>query len=83
VAVPDQVSVVGIDDVQFSSLVSPALSTVRIPRRDLGTRAVDELTALLHHTNSPGDLRPVVLDSQFIPRTSSGPASAPAPAANR
>lgn len=83
VAVPDQVSVVGIDDVQFSSLVSPALSTVRIPRRDLGTRAVDELTTLLHHTNSPGDLRPVVLDSQFIPRTSSGPASAPAPAANR
>lgn len=75
IAVPDQVSVIGIDDVQFSSLVTPALSTVRLPRKELGASAVNEVAALLHHTKRGDSLQPVVLESTFVPRSSSGVAS--------
>ena len=76
IRVPQEVSVVGIDDVQFSSLVSPALSTVRLPRKELGAGAVDEMNAILHHTNKPECLKPVVLDSTFVVRASTGRAYA-------
>lgn len=74
ISVPAQVSVVGIDDVQFSSLVTPALSTVRLPRKELGSRVVDEMVELLHHTKRGDHMRPVILDSTFIVRASTGKA---------
>ena len=40
-------SVVGFDDVAVATLVSPALTTVRIPRAGLGRGAVDLLLSLL------------------------------------
>jgi DNA-binding LacI/PurR family transcriptional regulator len=43
VAVPEQVSVVGFDDVPAATQVSPALTTVAIPLRLLGRVAVDML----------------------------------------
>lgn len=75
IRVPTQVSVVGIDDVQFSSLVTPALSTVRLPRKELGVQAVDELMKIMHHTNQTDRIRPITLDSTFIPRASTGTVS--------
>ena len=41
--VPEDVSVVGCDDVELASLVRPALTTVRMPLEQLGRRAVDRL----------------------------------------
>jgi len=38
VRVPGDLSVVGWDDVPYASLVTPALTTVRVPRYDLGRR---------------------------------------------
>ena len=76
IAVPQQVSVVGIDDVQFSSLVSPALSTVRIPRKQLGASAVDEMYAVLNHSKRSDNLQPVILGSSFVVRASTGHAAA-------
>lgn len=70
IKVPEQISVVGIDDVQFSSLVSPALSTVRMPRKELGSRAVDEMVSLLHNLKRAEKLQPIILNSTFIPRAS-------------
>lgn len=78
VNVPGQVSVTGIDDVQFSSLVSPALSTVRMPRKQLGTRSVDELIALVRHTKSTDQKAPIVLNSSYIVRASTGKADSAA-----
>ncbi|WEV53152.1 LacI family DNA-binding transcriptional regulator [Bifidobacterium sp. ESL0704] len=70
--VPGQVSVVGIDDVQFSSLVSPALSTVRLPRKELGTKAVTEVLSLIHHVKQTNDRRPIMLESSYVVRASTG-----------
>ncbi|WEV41834.1 LacI family DNA-binding transcriptional regulator [Bifidobacterium sp. ESL0682] len=72
VSVPDDVSVVGIDDVQFSSLVSPALSTVRLPRKALGVKAVTETIGLIRHTKPLNDRKPIMLESSYIVRASTG-----------
>lgn len=47
VGVPADVSVVGFDDVAVATLVSPALTTVRVPRTRLGRRAVDLLVGAI------------------------------------
>ena len=43
VAVPQQISVVGFDDVQVARLLAPALTTVAVPAQQMGARAVDLL----------------------------------------
>lgn len=46
-AVPGDVSVIGWDDIEFSALARPALSTVRMPRREAGRSAVDLLAGII------------------------------------
>lgn len=45
--VPGQMSVVGFDDVAFAELTLPTLTTVAVPLRGMGRRAVDALTRLV------------------------------------
>ena len=45
--VPEDVSVVGFDDVEHATIVSPALTTVRQPLAEMGRTAVSLLTRLL------------------------------------
>jgi len=47
VRVPDDLSVVGWDDVPYASLVTPPLTTVRVPRYDLGRTAARRLLELI------------------------------------
>lgn len=49
--VPDDLSVVGIDDIQFASYTNPGLTTVAQPKHELGALAVD---ALLASAGKPG-----------------------------
>jgi LacI family transcriptional regulator len=72
VDVPGEMSVVGFDDVQLATLVSPALTTVRAPLARLGRRAVDLLLARLRGDAPAGAQLPVELTI----RGSSGPAPA-------
>lgn len=43
VNVPDNISVVGFDDIPFSSMITPQLTTVRLPSHLLGQKACDIL----------------------------------------
>ena len=54
---PDRCAVIGFDDIQLASLVSPALSTVRVDKYDLGRQAMQCLWALLEN---PGLSLPAV-----------------------
>jgi LacI family transcriptional regulator len=49
--VPEMIAVAGFDDVQYATLLSPSLTTVRQPCRELGRSAVK---ALLERIENPG-----------------------------
>jgi LacI family transcriptional regulator len=74
VDVPGDVSVVGFDDIAFSKVVSPPLTTIHLPTAQMGVEAVNLLTRRLHAENTPDSRSRVVLDVELIVRGSSGPA---------
>ncbi len=47
-SVPDDVSIVGFDDTPMASRIAPALTTVRLPIRDMGAEAAASLMRLLN-----------------------------------
>lgn len=73
VSVPEQVSVVGFDNIFASSLVEPGLTTVAAPLTMLGDAAVRQISAALAGTTE-AEPRPLVLPMRLITRASTGPA---------
>ncbi|GAA1848685.1 LacI family DNA-binding transcriptional regulator [Myceligenerans crystallogenes] len=69
--VPGQMSVIGYDDVPLATLVTPALTTVRVPLDKLGRRAVDLLLARLSGTTAPAGAQ---LPVELVIRGSAGSA---------
>jgi DNA-binding LacI/PurR family transcriptional regulator len=69
--IPDDISIVGIDDVRDSAYSSPPLTTFRVPKYDLGKTAV----LILHRIVSGQNLPPArtVLLGQIEVRQSAGP----------
>ena len=70
--VPDDVAVVGFDDVRLAHYVDPPLTTVRLPAYDLGHRAAALLTQLIR--NEPVEDREIVLQTELVVRQSCGAA---------
>ncbi|MBN1220221.1 MAG: LacI family DNA-binding transcriptional regulator [Anaerolineae bacterium] len=68
--IPDDIAVVGFDDVPLSRFFFPPLTTVRLPAADLGRKAGQLLLDLILHQVEPG--RQVLLDTELIVRDSSG-----------
>jgi LacI family transcriptional regulator len=72
VAVPDDISLVGYDDLPFASLLSPPLTTIRQPRYELGRVAAERLLSewLPDHRHGQTRFEPelVVRDSTAPPR---------------
>ena len=72
--VPADLSVVGIDDIQFAAYTNPGLTTVAQPKQELGALAVD---ALLNRTADGRQVR--ILDGYLVIRESTAPAAARQP----
>jgi LacI family transcriptional regulator/LacI family repressor for deo operon, udp, cdd, tsx, nupC, and nupG len=72
VRVPDHVSVVGVDDTSLAEMVTPRLTTVRLPAHAMGRAAVRMLSDVLAR---PGKARggPLALPADLIIRLSTGP----------
>jgi LacI family transcriptional regulator len=68
IRVPEDVSIIGFDDIIWSSLVTPPLTTVRQPTRDLGVRAVQLLHERIQDPDMP--FRSETLDVDLIIRRS-------------
>jgi DNA-binding LacI/PurR family transcriptional regulator len=76
-AVPDDVSVVGFDDIQNAAYHNPRLTTVRQPLREMGRIAAQvllERIATPHSRGNGADGSFVVLAPELIVRDSTGPA---------
>lgn len=52
-AVPDDVSVIGFDDIDLARLVNPALTTVHLPIGQLGARSFEILSDRIDNPNAP------------------------------
>lgn len=66
--VPEDLAIVGHDDIPLAALVSPALTTCRVQRRELGAQAVEALLERLK--DCPGGCRQIVLQPELIIRQS-------------
>lgn len=70
VRVPQDVSVIGIDDVELARMSTPALTTARIPKADVGARLVQLLLDQVEGVASGP--RSVELQTELIVRESTG-----------
>jgi LacI family transcriptional regulator len=68
--VPDDIAIVGWDDVMTARYVEPGLTTVRQPVRELGAGAADRLHQRI--TGSPVGERPMVIPTSVVIRSSCG-----------
>ncbi len=73
VSVPDEVAVVGFDDVRYSTLLAVSLTTIRQPCREIGRAAV---RAMAHRLAEPGmEPRQILLSAELVVRQSCGAAA--------
>jgi hypothetical protein len=70
--VPRDISVVGFDDIAFSSLIEPALTTVNLPLGELGRLAVEALMTTLSSPTQHGIELPI--PTQLVIRNSTAAA---------
>jgi len=68
--VPEDIAVAGFDDVFFTEYVSPPLTTVRQPFRELGVTAMETLARLM--AGAPARSRHVILPTTLVVRASCG-----------
>jgi LacI family transcriptional regulator len=66
--VPEDLAIVGHDDIPVAALVSPTLTTCRVPRYELGARAVNALLERLR--DCPGECNQSVLQPELVIRES-------------
>ncbi len=69
--VPDDLSVVGFDDILFAAYTQPALTTVAVPRAEVGKTAFEALWIMLADPELKG--REYRLNTQLITRQSTAP----------
>lgn len=72
VEVPDDVSVIGIDDISFAFLARPPLTTINVPREKLGAVAFEALDKMLRLKRHKGT--DYYLETSLVVRKSTAPA---------
>lgn len=74
--VPQDLSVVGFDDIPFASCTYPALTTIAQPKFEMGEQAMQMALTLMSAPNlSEAQVSDIVVKGQLIVRASSGPQS--------
>jgi len=74
IAVPARLSIIGFDDIKFAQFTQPALTTVAVPRADIGRMAFESLWALIRGgENARGSAQEV--ETTLVVRETTGPAA--------
>lgn len=74
-SVPGDVSVIGFDDIDVASYLAVPLTTIRVPRREIGRRAAEMLIDEAERAEPVPPVR-VLLDTELVVRASTGPPAA-------
>ena len=69
-SIPDQMSVIGFDDITLTSMVSPSLSTVAQPIEDIARLSLDLLISRILHKSEPAHAQKIILTTQLVIRDS-------------
>ncbi len=76
ISIPDEVSITGFDDIELARIITPPLTTVHVPHREMGRKAAAELIDMIETRSTGTSLR---LDTTVVTRQSLGPAQATSP----
>jgi DNA-binding LacI/PurR family transcriptional regulator len=71
--VPDDISIVGFDDIPFAAVAVPPLTTVAQPAYELGSRAAELLLRRMRDPDAPG--QQAVLECHLVVRQTTAPVS--------
>lgn len=69
--IPRDISIVGFDNIAFSALTKPALTTINLPRNELGRRAVEALLRSIDKPSEEG--QEIRIPTNLIIRQSTAP----------
>ena len=75
-SVPQDISIIGFDNLDLSAHVTPSLSTIHLPTAELGRRAAEMLLTRMQGT---GSVDAVELPVELVARKSTGRAPSPSP----
>jgi LacI family transcriptional regulator len=73
--VPDDISVVGFDDIELSQFTQPPLTTIRLSRDELGRKAFDALYETVEGQQRSG--HEIKVSTSLVLRKSTAPVKAP------
>ena len=73
--VPQDVSVIGFDDIQSAAYQNPGLTTIRQPLREMGMTAAETLVRRINAAKNSEYPRSIVVEPELIVRGSTAPAS--------
>lgn len=73
IIVPEKMSVTGFDDISLSQFTIPSLTTIHIPRDQIGLLAFESLVSA--RSGGPAQGREIQIDPELIVRQSTGPRS--------
>ena len=68
-SIPEDISIMGFDDIRYAKVMEPALTTVSQPARQIGERAAIRLLKAIETGNQPNN-QPVILPHKLIIRKS-------------
>jgi LacI family transcriptional regulator len=69
--VPEDVSIIGFDNLEFASHLEPPLTTIDVPAKEMGESAAD---FLVRRVTGQSVARAIHLEPRLIVRQTSGPA---------
>ncbi|MEM9774830.1 MAG: LacI family DNA-binding transcriptional regulator [Chloroflexota bacterium] len=69
--IPTEISVIGFDDIQIASMVTPALSSIRVDKYEMGRLAFERMLQLIQKQTS--DTATIKMEAELIARESTGP----------
>lgn len=66
VSIPKQAAIIGVDDIDASAYLTPSLSTIAIPKEEIGSKSAEMLIKLIE--GKKVDIRQVLLEPELIIR---------------